>query len=393
MLARAMERWNLHKRIALYVLRLGGRSLTSLIFSMMAATAFLSMWVSNTATTMMMLPIGQSIVATAAANSGAQHETDLTRFSAGLMLGIAYAATIGGMGTLIGTPPNALFAGFMSDTYGVNIGFSQWMMVGVPIVVILLPVTWLVLTRLAFGFATPEATISRPLTAPGISSLGPMSRGEISVAIVVSVTALAWVFRPLLINFYPALELSDAGIAMAAALLLFIIPADWSKGQFLLSWSEAITIRWDVLILFGGGLALATALTQSGLVNQIAGVLKIFGGLPLVALVLIVMFVVVYLGELASNTAMAAIFLPIAAAVAVSYGIDPMALTMPVALAASLGFMLPVATPPNAIIYGGGAVTAHQMLRAGALLDIICTVIVAAMCMTFGFAVMGLVKG
>lgn len=393
LLARAMERWQLHRRIALHVMRLGGNSLNALIFSVMSATAFLSMWVSNTATAMMMLPIGQSIVTTVVAQSGPVQQIDLNKFSAALMLGIAYAATIGGMGTLIGTPPNALFAGFMSETYAVSISFSQWMMIGIPIVVVLLPVACLVLTRLVFPFSIPQGQMRNILLKDDVDALGPMSRGELLVGLVMAMTAAGWVFRPLISKLYPGLALSDAGIAILAAVMLFVIPADWSKRRFLLAWSDTTKLRWDVLILFGGGLALASAMTQSGLVNVIAQALSVLGALPVFWLVLIVMVVVVYLGELASNTAMAAIFLPISGAFAISIGADPLMLTLPVAVAASLGFMLPVATPPNAIIFGSGAVTVQQMLRAGAILDVVCIVIVAVIVSTLGFSFLGLRGG
>lgn len=385
MLARAMERWNLHRRIALHILRLGGQQPSSVIFSLMAATAFLSMWVSNTATAMMMLPIGQSVATTIARQISPQENQDVISFSAALMLGIAYAATIGGMGTLIGTPPNALFAGFMSETYGMEIGFSQWMLVGVPVVVVLLPVTWLVLTRVAFRFSLPAASPQDDPLPAQIAALGPMSRGEILVSALAMLAAAGWTFRPLINKLAPDLAITDAGIAMSVAILLFVTPVQLSRGRFVLSWSEAITLRWDVLILFGGGLALAASISDTGLASWIGGALTALGHLPMIWLVLAVMIVVVYLGELASNTAMAAIFLPIAGAAAVGMGLSPLLLAYPVALAASLGFMLPVATPPNAIIFGSGAVTAQQMLRAGVILDVVSIGIVAAIGTTVGF--------
>ncbi len=385
MLARAMESWNLHRRIALHILRLGGQQPSSVIFSLMVATAFLSMWVSNTATAMMMLPIGQSVATTIARQANLQSSQDVTSFSAALMLGIAYAATIGGMGTLIGTPPNALFAGFMSETYGMEIGFSQWMLVGVPMVLILLPVTWLVLTRIVFRFSLPAVPAQNDPLAVQIAALGPMSRGEALVSTLAVLAAVGWIFRPLINTLVPDLAITDAGIAMAVAVLLFVTPVRLSRGRFVLSWNEAITLRWDVLILFGGGLALATAINDTGLASWIGGALSALSHLPMFWLVLTVMIVVVFLGELASNTAMAAIFLPITGAAAVSMGLSPLLLAYPVALAASLGFMLPVATPPNAIIFGSGAVTAQQMLRAGVVLDIISIGIVAAIGTTIGF--------
>lgn len=385
MLARAMERWNLHRRIALHILRLGGKHPESVIFSMMVATAFLSMWVSNTATAMMMLPIGHSVASTIAAQAGSREDENVIRFSAALMLGIGYAATIGGMGTLIGTPPNALFAGFMSESYDMKIGFAQWMLVGVPVVVVLLPVAWLVLTRVAFRFSLPPTAEQDDPLSSQIAALGEMSRGEMLVSALAATAAAGWMFRPLINDAIPDLAVTDAGIAVSVAVLLFVIPVDLARGRFLLTWSEAIALRWDVLILFGGGLALAAAISDTGLASWIGGGLLVIGSLPVFWMVLTVMIVVVYLGELASNTAMAAIFLPIAGAAATGMGFSPLVLALPVALAASLGFMLPVATPPNAIIYSSGAVTAHQMLRAGALLDIVSIVIAAVLAATLGF--------
>ena len=383
MLARAMERWGLHKRIAFLILGLGGKEPSSIILSLMLTTAFLSMWISNTAAAMIMLPIGQSIVTTIKDNPGAENKSDLTGFSAALMLGIGYAATIGGMGTLIGTPPNALFAGFMADNYGIRIGFAQWMLIGIPLVVILLPITWYVLTRFSFNSSLPNYE-RQGLFSAEISNLGQITRGEKFVAILMGLTAAAWIFRPLLNKLVPGLMLSDAGIAMTAAILLFVIPVNLSEGRFLLSWDEAIKLRWDVLILFGGGLALAAAISSSELDDLLGSAFSEFQKFPAFWLILAVTIFIVYLGELASNTAMAAIFLPIAGASAVSLGESPLLMTLPVALAASLGFMLPVATPPNAIIFGSGAVTPQQMLRAGALLDVIGIAIVALFGSTFG---------
>ena len=389
MLARAMEQRNLHKRIAFTVLRLGGRSPAALVFSLMAVTAFLSMWVSNTATTMMMLPIGLSIIAALAPKFAGREKGVFAGFAAALMLGIGYAATIGGMGTLIGTPPNALLAGFMNETYGRQIGFAQWMIIGIPVVVVLLPVTWLVLTRVAFRRSFAGPAIESDLPEDGHLAPEPLTRGEVLVAIVISLTALAWITRPMLAGLLPGFAITDSGIAIAAAVLLMILPESFRTGRPLLAWSEAVKLRWDVLILFGGGLALADAMGKSGLMQAIAGLLANVGHMPLFWFVLLVMIVVVYLGELASNTAMAAIFLPISGAIAAAIGADPIALALPVALAASLGFMLPVATPPNAIVYGSNAFTIGQMIRAGAILDVACILLVAILAALLGGVVTG----
>lgn len=378
MLARAMECWGLHRRLAMYVVRVGGKRPTHIVASLMAATAFLSLWISNTAAAMVMLPIGASVIASIQNASPGANEGDTREFGAALMLGIGYAATIGGMGSLIGTPPNALFAGFMAKAYGIEIGFAQWMMVGLPVVIVLLPTTWLLLTRLAFHVADRESGQNFGTLFGEGSALKPMSRGEKRVAILMCTVAALWIFRPVLHQLLPNLHLSDPGIAIVGAILLFAIPSGSIKGGYLLRWEDAVTIRWDILILFGGGLALAGAIAASGLATWIGESSIAWSWLPPFVLVAALSVIVVYLGELASNTAVAAVFLPVAGAVAVGTGVAPLSLALPITLATSLGFMLPVATPPNAIVFGSGAVTARQMLRAGAILDPIAIVIVIA---------------
>ncbi len=375
LIARALERWQLHRRLAYAVMAHGGGNPRALVGSLMAATALLSMWISNTAAAIVMVPIGQSIVASHLQGGrlgplGARH------LGPAVMLGIAFSATIGGMATLIGTPPNALLAGFLQSSYGIAIGFGQWMLVGVPATLILLPLAWLLLTR--WSFPLPDLALP---PAAADAALPPLSRAEKRLIAVAGATAALLLLRPLIERAlddttFSALALGDAGIVMAGALLLFAIPAGGSEDTRLLDWGDARALRWDVLILFGGGLALAAAIEASGLAHWIGAGFGALEALPVAVLVLIAMAVVVYLGELASNTAMAAVFLPIAGAAAIGMGVAPLALAVPIALAASLGFMLPVATPPNAIVFGSGAVSARQMLKAGALLDVIGIVVV-----------------
>lgn len=370
MLAGAMERSGLHRRLALAALSICGSSPRAQVLAMMAGTAFLSLWVSNTATTMVMVPIGLSLVATQRERDAGERralpgQADGS-FGIALMLGIAFAATIGGMGSLIGTPPNALFAGFVERTYGVTIGFGQWMAVGLPIVLVLLPLTWIILTRVVFRLPAHGG-------GEGTEALdrGPLTPAQRRVAAILALTALAWLARPLLTRLPGLAGLGDAGVAMLATLALFLVPAGEKGRDGLLTWAEARTVRWDVLILFGGGLALADAIKSAGLAAWIGAGAAQLDAVPVAVLVLVMMVVIVYLGELASNTAVAAIFLPIAGAAATGLGVAPLTLVLPVALAASLGFMLPVATPPNAIVYGTGAVTSRDMLKAGAVLDVI----------------------
>ena len=384
LMAKAMEKQHLSQRIAFGLLKLGSLSLSGIIASMMMTTAFLSMWVSNTATTMMMLPIGQSIIAAVQARSNKSERAEISKFSTALMLGIAYSATIGGMGTLIGTPPNALFAGFMSKTYGVEIEFWRWMLIGVPAVLILLPLAWLLITRVSFRFDVSRDFLKGGFIEREKAKLGIFSRAELLVAIIISLAAFFWVFRSLLESFIPGLHLSDAGIAIVAALLLFILPASREDRQRLLEWEDAKKIRWDILLLFGGGLALAGAINTSGLAVWIGGAASILAFLPTFAFLLGIFIVIVLLGELASNTAVAAIFLPIAGASAAGLGLDQTLLVMSVALAATIGFMLPVATPPNAIVFGSGAIKVSDMLETGAILDVIAIIAVAIIVMTIG---------
>lgn len=353
LIAAAIERWGLHRRLALTVMRLAGRQPLGILGAVMAATAFLSLWISNTASAMVMTPIAAAIAAREGATSP---------FATALMLGVAYAATIGGMGSLIGTPPNALFAAYMAESHGIEIGFADWLAIGLPVVAILLPAAWLLLGRALYRLPARFET-------PPAEALPPWTTGERLVALVAGLTALAWITRPLTSGLLPGIEITDGGIAMAAALALFVLPAGGGTGQRLLDWPTAAGIRWDVLLLVGGGLALAAGIEASGLAEWIGAQAAILKALPQVLVLLAIAAVIVYLGELASNTAMAAIFLPVAGAMAIGAGVEPLTFALPVALAASVGFMLPVATPPNAIVFGNRAVGRADMLRAGALLD------------------------
>jgi solute carrier family 13 (sodium-dependent dicarboxylate transporter), member 2/3/5 len=373
LIAQAMQRWNLHRRIALRVIRAVGTRPVPLIGGFMLAAAFLSMWVSNTATAVMMLPIGLSVIDLAlrgeADGTGAPREPTDSNFAIALMLGIAYACSIGGLATLIGTPPNALLAGFMAETYGVEIGFAQWMLVGLPLAVVGLPIVWLVLTRWIYPVRLREIPGGRAAIDREISAMGSLSRGETLVGIVFVMTALAWVTRPVLERWIP--EISDAGIAITAAIALFALPVKLKAGEFVLNWEWAKRLPWDVLILFGGGLSLASAISRSGLAGWIGSSLAGFQALPIIAIVIVVTLVIIFLTELTSNTATAAAFLPVLASLAVGIGENPLLLAVPAALAASCAFMMPVATPPNAIVYGSSFITIPQMARAGLVLNLL----------------------
>lgn len=362
--ARALEQSGLHRRIALITIGLVGTKPANVVGGFMVATAFISMWVSNTATMVMMYPMAMSAIDLAERDAGTRDP----RFGVAMLLGVAYAASIGGVGTLIGTPPNALLAGFVSETYGRTIGFAQWMLIGIPIVVVTLPLAWLMLVRWLHPLGDSGGS---PRTAPrdALAPLGPMSRAEWIVGIITLMTATAWLVRPLLARVLPGI--SDAGIAIAAVLLIFLVPADRKTLAPALRWEDAEKLPWSVLILFGGGLSLADALSETGVAAWLGGSMSGVGALPLVVTVGVITLVVVILSELASNTATAAVFLPIAGSVAIAMGVDPMVLVVPTALAASCGFMLPVGTPPNAVAFASGRITVTQMATAGLWIDLV----------------------
>jgi len=362
LLARAMERWGLPRRIALGVVSLSGTSPRGIVGGFMLATALLSMWVSNTATAMIMLPIGLSVLELLG-----RGEARRSGLAVALMLGIAYSASIGGLGTLIGTPPNAFLAAFMSEEYGVRIGFARWMAFGLPIVLVGLPLAYLVLTRVVTRLGAEPIEGSRELLGRQRAALGRLRGPERRVAVVFALVALLWVTRPVLEGAVPGL--SDAGIGVGGGLVLFLLPAGGGADEALLSWEEAASLPWGVLLLFGGGLSLASAFQSSGLTKAIGGVAHALAGVPQLALVAVTAGIVILLTELTSNTATTAAFLPVLASVAVGIGMAPLELAVPAAVAASCAFMLPVATPPNAIVYGSGDLTVPQMARAGVLLN------------------------
>ncbi len=367
MMALAMQRWGLHRRIALHVIRRTGTRPTSVVAGFMVSAAFLSMWVSNTATAMMMLPIGLSVIELAGESPNQSRASD--PFAVALLLGIAYACSIGGLGTLIGTPPNAFMAAFLLETYGIEISFVRWMAVGVPVVVVSLPLSIWILTRVAFPVHRSTLAGGQELISRELRKMGPISRAEAMVAGVFALTAFAWIFRPLLGKWVPGL--SDPGIAVAAAILLFLVPVDLRRGKFLLNWEWAQRVPWGVLLLFGGGLSLAAAIQRSGLAAWLAQALHGLSAWPTPVIVVAAAVLIILLTEFTSNTATAAAFLPILASVADGIGRHPMLLVVPAAMAASCAFMLPVATPPNAIVYGSNRLTIPQMLRAGVLLEIL----------------------
>ncbi len=374
-IALAIEKWNLHKRIALTIIKLIGTDVTKIILGFMLATAFMSMWISNTATSVMMLPIGMAIIAQLKDNpSTIANENAI--FGKALMLGIAYSASIGGISTLIGTPPNLVLAGVVEEIYGIEVTFQQWIKFGLPISVVLLSICWVYLTRFAFSFKQKSFPGGAAEINRQVSALGKMSYEEKIVLGVFVVTAFLWVTRSYLQNFLPALD--DTIIAIASAVALFILPAAAGNSK-IMTWSEAVKMPWGIILLFGGGMALAAGFQSSGLAEWIGGQLASLKGLSVVILLFILITSVNFLTEITSNLATTAMLLPILAPMAMALNIHPYMLMVAATVAASCAFMLPVATPPNAVVFGSGYLRIPDMVKTGIWLNLISIFLILGM--------------
>jgi len=404
LLALSMQRWALDRRIALITLRFVGTRPPMMIAGFMIVTATLSMWVSNTATAAMMLPIALSVIdlvlrqhtgSTLDEHGGIPEAGALGRnFALALMLGIAYAATIGGIATIIGSPPNGIAVDFIKQTYGREISFVQWMMIGLPLSIVFLPIAWALVVYVLFPIQVKRIEGGHAMIQREYDTLGPVSRGEWTTFIVFACTAMLWIFRPLIESIsiggaQPFTGLSDPGIAMIGGLTLFIIPTNVRAGTFAMNWEWARRLPWGILILFGGGLSLAAAVQANGVADFLGAQVATFEGASTLIIVVLVVTVIKFLTELTSNTATAATLIPILAALAPGLGVDPYLLIIPAAISASCAFMMPVATPPNAIIFGSGYVTIPQMCKAGLWLNLIGVVLVTAL----AFGVVAIVLG
>ena len=372
----AIQKCNLHKRIALTVLKYTGTKGRSIIGGFMLSSCLLSMWIMNTSTTIMLLPIGLAIITVVKESMHDLSEIDKINFQVALLLGIAYAANIGGIATLIGTAPNMALNGFMEEQYGVSISFLDWMKVGLPVSLILLPLTWFTLTRISFPVNFETSAETQEAIQTMRESIGKTKTPEKRVFIIFLITALLWVFRSP-INNIPGMEgLTDPGIAMLCGLTLFLTPSGGDQEHNLLQWKDAEKgVPWGILLLFGGGLTLAAAAQNTGLAAWIGNLMPV--GLSIVFLVVIFTTLIIFLTELTSNLATTATFLPIVAVIATQFGFNPLLLTASIAIAASCAFMLPVATPPNAIVFGSELIKVPQMMRAGIAINIIAIVIVS----------------
>ena len=381
LIAMAIERWHLHKRIALHTVSLVGVTPNRVVLGFMIATAFLSCWISNTATAMLMVTIGMAVLQQL---SGSKEQGALAQsnFGIALMLGIAYAASIGGVATLIGTPPNAILAGVVERQYGYTIGFAEWMLFAMPLSIVMLALAWFYLTRIAFRHDVTELPGGKAVIREQLAALGPMSKPEQRVLAVFLLVVAAWLFRGLL-PFAALKDVTDSAVAILGALLLFMIPADLKKGQFLLDWKTAVNIPWDIMILFGGGFALAAGFAASGLTEWLGSQLSLLQSANLVVLIAAVVVMVIFLTEVTSNTATASLLLPVMAGFAMAADVPALSLMAAVALASSFAFMLPVATPPNAIVFSSRQVTIPQMARAGIWLNIVGAVLITLLVTQF----------
>ena len=370
-IALAVEKWDLHKRIALTILTSVGKSGPAIVGGFMLASAIISMWVMNTSTTLMLLPIGVSVVKIVSESADELNDTQKHNFQLAVLLGIAYSATIGGMATIVGTAPNAFFVGFMKENGFTEIGFGQFMLVGFPLTLVMLPLAWFAITHIVFPikFSTSDATRNHLFKLR--ADLGLMSIAEKRVSVVFASAAFLWMTRPLLNMLSIFSGLSDAGIAMIAATILFLIPSANKNDPYLMKWETMSKLPWGLLILFGGGLSLASSVAQTGLADWIGESLVVLGGAGTIVLVIVITTLIAFLTELTSNTATTGTFLPVVAALAIGISVDPLIFALPATLAASCAFMLPVATPPNGIVYGSGYIRIPEMVKAGFVLNII----------------------
>ena len=376
-----MEGCGLHKRIALKILSLAGTSPSKIIAGFMFTTALLSMWVSNTASTIMMLPIATSVIAF----FSRQKNIENNRFSKPLLLSIAYSASIGGAATLIGTPTNIMLASILSDTYNYEISFVDWFIVGLPVTLVLIPLVWFFLNKIIFKVPSENSRALETTLLKMKKEMGAATLKEKIVAIVFLFTAILWIFRKTLNNYFN-LSLNDTSIGILGALLLFIIPS--GSNERACNWKTANQIPWGVLFLVGGGIALSKAIKESGLAEWIGSFSNYLYGLDIYVLILISVALIILLTELNSNTATVATFSPILIIFAIGLEVNPLFFVIPTTIAASCAFMLPIATPPNAVVFGSGKVNINDMIKAGFILNIISVFVVTVvtlLILNYGF--------
>lgn len=381
MIALAMERWRLHRRIALNIVRLTGTNANGIVLGFMLATASISMWISNTATTVMMLPIALSVIDLLTQESNDERtQKGMNNFAISIMVGIAYAANVGGTATIIGTPPTVVFAGYIQETFDYQVDFASWLILGLPFAAVMLLFIYGITVKLMYPNNLGRFEGAQELIEQELRKLGPLTIAEQRTMVVFVGTALCWIFRTginRLVNVaLPDFQITDTGIAMLATVTLFLVPLDWNKKRFLLEWKDTEKLPWGILLLFGGGLSLAGSLQATGIINMIGDQ---FSGVQQVSLLIILGLTAVslFLTEVMSNLALVTVFLPVVGAIALGMDMNPLLFCIPVTLAASCAFMLPMSTPPNAIVFASGYLKIAQMARVGILLNIIAIVSIA----------------
>ena len=376
-IAIGMEKSGLHKRIALSILRLTGSSANSIVFGFLVATAFISMWVSNTATTLMMLPIAVSVGSIVKEQiSKPGQKTSIANFDTCLLLGIAYAANIGGAATLIGTPPNVVLAGIVKDMLGIQISFGGFMLMGVPVMMLMLVCCYVILVKWLYPNHIGKLESLHSVIELEYRNLGKWSHREQAVASIFGLVAVLWIFGQPLNMLIGSKVFDDTVVALFGALLMFVVPLDKKAENFVLTWADAQQLPWNILLLFGGGLCLADGMQKVGLMEIIGN--WVMGNVQVgpVVLLLILTFIMLMMTELMSNVALATIFIPVVIGIAESTGANPVEFAVSVAVASSHAFMLPIGTPPNAIVYGTGKISIQQMVKAGILLNLVAVLLI-----------------
>lgn len=370
-LALALEKWNLHKRIALLIIEKTGSTAKGLLLGIIISTGLISMWISNTATAVMMLPIGISLLNVLESHHEKVVHDNLTK---SLLIGIAYAANIGGFATLIGTPPNVVFAAYMAEHHHYTIGFARWMLLGIPLSVSLLLLAWYVLAYILFPLGNHRYTSLKENIKAQKSDLGELVFGEKMVLIVFSLTCIGWISREYIVKLFPTLPLSDTIIALIAAVVLFLLPSKQENGR-VLEWKDTQKMPWGILVLFGGGLCMADGLEKQGVIQQISSIFETIHTNPFF-IVLLIATLSIFMTELISNVAQVTVMLPVISGIATGLNLPPMLLIVPMTIAASCAFMLPMATPPNAVVFSTGELKVKDMIRSGIIMNLIAVVMI-----------------
>jgi len=381
-LALALEKVNLHKRIALNIIRITGTTPNMVVLGFMIATASLSMWISNTATTVVMLPIAMSVISLLINDEDGFTKSD-QNFALSVMLGIAFSANAGGIATVIGTPPNSVMIGLLENEYNIEISFLKWMVIGLPFSIIMISIIYLVMVKVMFPNQQLKFAASKEVIQTELKKLGPMSGKEKMVLVIFGITVFLWIFRTVINGIFPDLKLNDTIISMAGAIAMFAVPYNLKKGDFIITWKDTSKLAWGILILFGGGLALAKGMAVSGIVDMVSAAIA-DSDISILFTAVLLIFLMLFMTELMSNVALVAVLAPVVAGIAIGLDIPILYLLIPVTMASSCAFMLPMATPPNAIVFASGYIKVHEMARVGVILNLIA---VALLVVLFQFVI------